>query len=173
MRHRVLIVWCAGLLVAGGLATDALAQGPAPENLRDALVAHWTQAGQKVVQLAEEFPPEKYDFKPVDGVRTFADQLRHVAFWNTFVAKSARGEKADGGMNELPKAEYGTKARIVEALRRSLDEATAALKQQPTTPPTKIADLFTAFIGHTGEHYGQLVVYFRLNGLVPPASRGQ
>jgi hypothetical protein len=155
----------------GGFSSTGVAQPPTPPNVRDVLLGHWTDIGQKVVALAEEFPENKYDFKPVDGVRTFADQLRHVAFWNTYVAKTARGEKADGSQNELPKAEYATKAKIVEALRRSLAEATAELKKQPAAPEMKIADMYTAFIGHSGEHYGQLVVYYRLNGLVPPASR--
>jgi hypothetical protein len=48
---------------------------------------------------------EEAEFRPVANIRTFADNLRHVAFWNGFVAKSARGEKADGKPNELPKAE--------------------------------------------------------------------
>ena len=127
--------------------------------------------GDKIVKMAEEFPEDKYDFRPVPEVRTFADNLRHVAFWNQFVAKSARGEKADPKQNELPKADYPTKAAIVKVLRSSLDEATAELKKGPAAPSPKLADLWVAFIEHSGEHYGQLVGYYRLNHIVPPASR--
>ncbi len=74
--------------------------------MRDVLLKQWTDIGEKVVKMAEEFPEDKYEFRPVAGVRTFGDQLRHVAFWNGFVAKSARGEKPDGKLNELPKAQY-------------------------------------------------------------------
>jgi len=49
------------------------------------------------------------DFKPTPDVRTFADVMRHVAFWNLYVQKTARGEKLDAKQNELPKAEYPTK----------------------------------------------------------------
>jgi cytochrome c556 len=161
------------VLVVAGSGT-AWAQAPKPdETLRDVLLKQWTDISEKVVQLAEQFPEDKYDFKPVAGVRTFGDQLRHVAFWNGYVAKSARGEKADGKLNELPKSEYPTKAAVVKALKSSLAEATALLKQGPATPSVKLTNLWVSFTEHSGEHYGQLVVYYRLNGIVPPASRGQ
>jgi hypothetical protein len=161
------------VLVVAGSGT-AWAQAPKPdETLRDVLLKQWTDISEKVVQLAEQFPEDKYDFKPVAGVRTFGDQLRHVAFWNGYVAKSARGEKADGKLNELPKSEYPTKAAVVKALKSRLAEATALLMQGPTTPSVKLTNLWVSFTEHSGEHYGQLVVYYRLNGIVPPASRGQ
>jgi uncharacterized damage-inducible protein DinB len=158
------------LLGAGG----AHAQAPKPDpTTRDILLKQWTEIGEKVVKLAEEFPEDKYEFRPVQGVRTFADNLRHVAFWNGYVARTARGEKADAKQNELPKAEYATKAKIVAALKTSLAEATALLKNGPVTPSAKLIDLWVSFTEHSGEHYGQMVVYYRLNGIVPPASRTQ
>jgi len=63
------------------------------------------------------------------------------------------------------------KAAIVKALKSSLDDATEQLKKAPADPSAKVSDLWVSFIEHSGEHYGQLVVYFRLNGIVPPASR--
>ena len=159
--------------VLSTLAPPAAAQPKPPANSREMLLNHWNDIGDRVVKMAEEFPEQKYDFKPVDGVRTFADVLRHVAFWNNYLARSVRGEKVDTAPNELSKTEYATKVKIVAALKQSVADAAAELKKQPDTPPLKVADGFTAFIGHNGEHYGQLVVYYRLNGLVPPASRGQ
>jgi uncharacterized damage-inducible protein DinB len=159
--------------VTGG-AGLAHAQTAKPEaTTRDVLLKQWTDIGEKVVQLAEQFPEDKYEFRPVAGVRTFGDQLRHVAFWNGFVAKTARGEKADGKQNELPKAEYATKAAVVKALKSSLAEATTVLKEGSATPSAKLTELWVSFTEHSGEHYGQMVVYYRLNGIVPPASRGQ
>ena len=81
--------------------------------------------------------------------------------------------KADTKANELPKAEYATKAKIVAALKSSLAEATAQLKNGAVTPSAKLLDLWVSFTEHSGEHYGQMVVYYRLNGLVPPASRAR
>jgi uncharacterized damage-inducible protein DinB len=169
-RLALVLVPILGMLGSAGAAN---AQPPKPDlTLRDSLLNHWTEIGGKIVKMAEEFPEDKYEFRPVAGVRTFADNLRHVAFWNTFVSKTIKGEKVDPKINELPKAEYASKAAIVKALKSSLDEATDLLKKSPPAPSAKVSDLWVAFIEHSGEHYGQLVVYFRLNGIVPPASRG-
>ena len=156
-------------LLAG--ASAGAQQAPRPDNTRDVLLANWTDIGDKVVKMAEDFPEQKYEYKPVDGVRTFADVLRHIAFWNDYVAKAARGEKPDGRQNELPKAQFASKAAIVTALKNSLAAAGAELKKAPPSPDARSAGLWVSFIGHSSEHYGQLVVYYRLNGLVPPASR--
>ena len=83
-------------LVAAQHATAHQAASASEPALRDVLLAGWTDTGQKLITLAEEFPENKYDFRPVPEVRTFADQLRHVAFWNIFVQKTARGEPIDG-----------------------------------------------------------------------------
>jgi uncharacterized damage-inducible protein DinB len=158
--------------LAAGVAPVYAQQPPQPENTRDVLLAGWNDVGEKVLKLAEEFPAEKYDAKPVDTVRSFADVLRHVAFWNEYVAKSLRGQKPDGRQNELPKAQFASKAAIVAALKSSLADAASELKKAAATPEPRVTNLAMAFIGHSSEHYGQLVVYYRLNGLVPPASRG-
>jgi uncharacterized damage-inducible protein DinB len=147
-------------------------QPPRPDNVRDVFLAGWNEVGEKLVKMAEEFPEEKFEYKPADGVRTFGDVLRHVAFWNQWVAKTARGEKPDGKPNELPKAEFGTKAKVIAALKSSVAEAAGELKKQAASPGPREAGLWASFISHSSEHYGQLVVYYRLNGLVPPASRG-
>jgi DinB family protein len=172
-RSSRLVMFAVPFLAMLGHAYAVSAQTPKPEPThRDVLLRHWTEIGDKVVKMAEEFPEDKYEFKPVPAVRTFADNLRHVAFWNTYVSATVKGEKIDPKINELPKAQYATKAAIVKALKSSLDEATGLLKNGPTAPSAKLTDLWTSFIEHSGEHYGQLVVYYRLNGIVPPASRG-
>lgn len=172
-RSLRLLIVAVPFLVIAGQARAASAQTPKPDPApRDVLLRHWTEIGDKLVKMAEEFPEDKYDFKPVPAVRTFADNLRHVAFWNTYVSAQVKGEKIDPKINELPKAQYATKAAIVKVLKSSLDEATALLKNGPATPSPKLLDLWVSFIEHSGEHYGQLVVYYRLNGIVPPASRG-
>jgi hypothetical protein len=163
----------AALAVAVLSTAVAAQQPPAPANTRDVLLGGWNEVGQKFVALAEEFPEDKYDYRPTADVRTFGDVARHVAFWNGWVAKTARGEKADGSPNELPKAQFATKAAVVAALKSSLAEAAAALRQHADAPEPRQTSLWASFIAHTSEHYGQLVVYYRLNGLVPPASRGQ
>ena len=135
------------------------------------LVTQWTQLGRKVAELAEEFPEEKYETTPAKGIRTFGSVLRHLAFWNQYVADTARGKKAEDAANELPLADCATKAKIIKALKSSAEDAAAALGEAKEED-LKIAELAVTFIGHAAEHYGQLAVYSRLAGIVPPASRG-
>ena len=139
--------------------------------MRDVLVTRWSEIGDKLIQLAEAFPEDRYDVQPVADVRSFADQLRHVAFWNRYVQKTLRREEADGQPNELPRASYPTKAKLVKVLRASFDDVAKEFCAMNGNANTADADTMISFIEHSGEHYGQLVVYARLNGVVPPASR--
>ena len=139
--------------------------------MRDVLVTRWSEIGDKMVKLAEEFPEDRYDAKPAPDVRSFADQLRHVAFWNRYVQKTLRREEADGQANELPRTSYPTKAKIVKVLRSTFDDVAKEFGAMNGNGSKADADTMVSFIEHGGEHYGQLVVYARLNGIVPPASR--
>jgi uncharacterized damage-inducible protein DinB len=171
MIQSLLRVLCAIVIAT---ATFGAQEKPKAEKThRDVLLAGWNDINGKVVQMAESFPEDKYEFKPTKDVRSFADVLRHVAFWNDWVTRTARGEKPDGKPNELPKAQYSSKAQVVAALKKSVDAGAAQLKTGPASPPAGAAELWMSFISHSSEHYGQLVVYYRLNNLVPPASRGQ
>src|SRR5260370_42054309 len=97
------------------MATKAVQQGTVSARLID----RWEQVCQKLTAPAEEVPENKFDYRPVDGVRAFADVLRHVAFWNRYVADSACERKGDNTANELPKDGFSTKTQIVDALKRS------------------------------------------------------
>ena len=93
------------------------------------LIMQWKQACDKLVALAEHVPEDKYEYRPVDEVRTVADVLRHTAFWNQYVAERANGRESDESLNELPKARYSTKKQIFDALRRSNKESVSALQK--------------------------------------------
>lgn len=136
------------------------------------LIARWEQLCAKLAALAEEIPANKLDYKPAEDVRSFAEVLRHVAFWNHYVADSARGKKADDQANELPKKEFATKAQILAALKRSGKEVANALAESRSGLSSETTEMLLNFVEHNCEHYGQLVVYARMNGIVPPASRG-
>jgi uncharacterized damage-inducible protein DinB len=139
--------------------------------MRDVLVTRWAEIGDKMVKLAEAFPEDKYDARPTADVRSFADQLRHVAFWNRYVQKTLRREEADGAPNELPRSTYPTKAKIVKVLRATFDDVATELSTMNGNASWTDADTMVSFIEHGGEHYGQLVMYARINGVVPPASQ--
>ena len=149
------------------MTTKAVQQGAVSAKL----IERWEQVCQKLTALAEAVPENQFDYRPIDDVRTFADVLRHVSFWNRYVTDSALGRKGDATTNELPKDEFSTKARIVDALNRSAKSAAGALKENPSGLSPKMAEIVVTFIEHNCEHYGQLVVYARLNGIVPPTSR--
>jgi DinB superfamily len=143
------------------MPTKVVQQG----TVSDKLIGRCEQACQKLTALAEEVPENKFDYRPVQLVRTFADALKHVAFWNQYVADSARGRKGADTANELPRDGYSTKARIVDALKCSATDAADALKGNASG---------VTFIEHNCEHYGQLVVYARFVsrvGAFSPARR--
>jgi hypothetical protein len=150
------------------MAANATQFGTVSSNL----IEQWGQVGQKLVSLVEEFPESKFDYKPIAGVRTFADVLRHVAFWNRYLADCARGRKSDDGANELSSNEYSTKKQLLEVLKQSTLAAADALKREKSGLTAELCQTLVTFIEHNGEHYGQLVVYARLNRIVPPLSRG-
>ncbi|HVU46926.1 MAG TPA: DinB family protein [Terracidiphilus sp.] len=135
------------------------------------LIGHWEQVSEKFATLAAAIPEDKFDFKPTGGTRTVADVLRHVAFWNRFVADNARGNKADDTTNEVSKEKFAARSQILSELRRSAKDATEALRNSKSGMALETSEMLTTFIEHTSEHYGQLAVYARLNGIVPPASR--
>ena len=142
------------------------------ETLSDKLIDRWEQVGQKLVTMAEAIPEDKLDYRPVPGVRTCGEVLRHVAFWNRYVADRAGGGRGDVTANELPKDKFSSKTQIVDALKESTADVLAALNKHQSELSAEIAEMLVTFIEHNCEHYGQLVVYARLNGIVPPASRG-
>ena len=134
------------------------------------VIGRWEQAGAKLTALGEEFPADAYESALVDGIRTVGDVLRHVAFWNIYVGDVMRGKNADDSGNELPKAEYADKKSVLEALGRSVTDSAQALKERAAWD-AKTIETVLSFLEHTSEHYGQLVVYARMKGIVPPASR--
>lgn len=144
----------------------------ATKSLREVLLAQWNDLGRKVAVLAEAIPPGEYDYRPAGGARSTEEVLRHLAFWNHWLAGTLRGESPDGAANEIPKGEAPTQPKLLAALDRSLAEASAEIARQAEDLPAETMETIAAFLAHTAEHYGQLVVHARLNGVVPPASRG-
>jgi uncharacterized damage-inducible protein DinB len=142
------------------------------ETVSTKLVGRWEQVCQKLAALAEEIPANKFDYKPVDGVRTVAEILRHAAFWNLYVADAARGKKGNDTDNELSPEKYSNKKQIIDALTSSAAEAAKALREAPAELSPEMLETLVGFIEHNCEHYGQLAVYARMNKIVPPTSRG-
>lgn len=134
------------------------------------LIQRWEEISQKLLQLAQELPEDALERPPVTGVRSYGAVLRHVAFWNQYVAATLLGNTADDTANELAIGAHPTKTSVIEALRTSSKAVLSAL-DDGRSEDEKTAELLIPFIEHSFEHDGQLVVYRRLPGVVPPTSR--
>jgi uncharacterized damage-inducible protein DinB len=134
------------------------------------LANRWQQVSQKIVALANEVPEDKFDWAPTPELRTCAGVLRHVAFWNQYVAACLLGKDFDDAANELRPERYAGKQNILKALTGSSQEVVEALTSK-TSPDPGTTELIVTFVEHTSEHYGQLVVYARLLNIVPPSTR--
>ena len=181
---------CAVLLLAATLAIPLRAQDAmkkdAPVKPADppskVLLDSWNDIGRKLIAMAEDFPEDKYDFKPNPTQRTFAEQLLHMAGANYYFTKPAMGQKPPAG--EDPKRDqYKTRADVVAFVKKSFADGAAVIKAKGDKglsdmfvdpfahQEVRVGDYAWGFIEHCGEHYGQLVVYYRVAGLVPPESR--
>lgn len=148
-----------------------------------------TSAEKEIVSLAEAMPADKYNFAPTvgefTGVRTFALQMRHIASVNYEVAAAMLAEKCpvEMGKNENGADSLDNKDAIVKYLKDSFTyahKAIASITAQNYLGEVKSpfgegnatrASLATIFAWHSFDHYGQAVVYARMNGVIPPASR--
>lgn len=152
-----------GLSISAANAQQAKPTTPA-ENMR----RYFTGGNDQVLEMAKDFPENKYQFKLKPEMRSFGDVIVHIASGNVYAAKAGRGETVE--WDELDPKNYKTKADIVALLEKSMQDANATLKASPEGPK-KILEPWMGVMEHTAEHYGLLVAYYRANGLVPPASR--
>jgi uncharacterized damage-inducible protein DinB len=144
----------------------------------------------EVVPAAEAMPEDKYSFAPTNGefkgVRTFGQQVRHVAAAQYMICAAILDEKPPvelGGENGP--ASIKTKDESVKFLKdsyaychkayQSINESNATGQVQSPFGANKVSRLGLAVlnVGHDFDHYGQMVEYLRMNGVIPPASRGQ
>lgn len=172
MTHRMrlgLLLVC--LVTWGGAlaqAQDSALLGP--------LKQQWENIRRNVVGTAEVVPEDLYGFRPTPEVRTLSEQLIHIIEENYFFMGMVSGER------EQPPGNLQTKAQIIQALNDSYDYGAQVLDglndstAMETVPlmgnrqgPRWSAALMN--IADNQNHYGNLVVYMRMNGIVPPSSR--
>ena len=158
--------------------TSAAAQNPISDGIR----SQWNGAKRNIKESAELMPEEQYSFKPTPEVRSFGAILAHVAGASYMICAAAKGEKSPHAEDDFEKTAT-TKAAIVKATNEAIaycDGAYAALTD--ATAGQMVASPFGSSqvprvnplvlqIGHNNEHYGNLVTYFRIKGMVPPSSR--
>ena len=158
--------------------TAAAQSNPITQALRNT----WTEAKTNVRRSADAMPEAKYSFKPVESVRSYGAILAHLAGASYEFCAAAKGEKPPFTEAGVEKAAT-TKAAIVKALDgaiaycddvyKTLDDAKAAQMVAGAFggPQSARAQNLIGNTGHFQEHYGNLVTYLRINGLVPPSSQ--
>ncbi len=167
MRVRILI----GTLLVAVLAVAARGQQNAPPPPEKAIPNVLNVTTKQVLDMAEDFPAEKYEFKATPEVRSFREVIIHAMSGTAFAGKIARGEQAQ--WDEIDAKGFKDKAAVVAEFKKLASGLETAMKALPAARFASSPQPFLNVIEHTGEHYGQLVVYYRLNKMVPPASRPQ
>jgi len=177
---RVTYAW---LLFFGAMATVAvgassvLGQGTSPTLVKEC-VAGWQRATTDIIDVAEAMPEEKYAYKPAPEVSTFREQLVHLAGATQRFIDTAKGTKSESG-HPHPAM---TKAEVIALLKQTLQTGQemlgsltdAQLLEQVKFPfGNRMVTRFTFWQGplyQVRNHHGQLVVYLRMNGIVPPTT---
>lgn len=201
---QIALAAAAALSLAADLVTaqtpkssPAAGTSPSPStslSIASAIDREITLVEKEVIDAAEAMPEDKFDFSPeklsvpgsdYKGVRTFGEQLKHIAASNYLIWSPITGEKPPDSVNDGKGPDnMKAKGEILKFVKDSFafgHHAVATLNEsnlvQPITrnnrPPTTRLFLATFAPAHAFDHYGQMVEYLRMNGIVPPASRGQ
>ncbi len=173
-----------------GLGQGAQVSQPAP-TLASVIDREISAVEKEVLDAAEAMPEDKFNFSPeslnlpganYQGVRTFAGQVRHIAASNYFIWSPLAGEKLPANLKDgNGPDDVKTKAEILAFLKDSFalgHRAAATLTpenmlQTPGQSKSTRLRLATFGVAHAFDHYGQMVEYLRMNGIVPPASRAK
>jgi len=175
-------------------AAGASASPSTPPTIASAIDREISLVEKEVVDAAEAMPEDKFDFSPeklkvpgsdYKGVRTFGEQLKHVAASNYLIWSPITGEKPPDNVNDGKGPDnMKAKADIIKYVKDSFvfgHKSVATLNSsnliEPITSKSgrQTTRLFQATFAaaHCFDHYGQMIEYLRMNGIVPPASRGR
>jgi uncharacterized damage-inducible protein DinB len=190
-RYLLALVFCA--FVTGNIFAQAQGSAATPRpsgTFTQELLANWNEVHQKLIEMAKDFPEGKYEFNVQKEQRTFAANLLHIAgvdyiFLNSISATKLGPTDFGKDLENPTRSVYKTKADVVKLMQRVSDDGAALIKQLGDEGLSKeykypyanrmqhASSSLWSNLEHCGEHYGQLVVYYRANNLVPPESRPQ
>ena len=179
MKHAIYacLLFCGAMAAVTVAPSSAFAQGAPPTVVKE-LVATWQRSATDLIDLAEAMPEEKYGYKPTPEISTFREQLMHVTGVVQRFIDSAKGTKSDPAHAHAAMK----KAEVIALLKQTLQtgqETLSALTDAQLLEQVKfpfgdrMVTRFTFWMGpiyQLRNHYGQLVVYLRLNGIVPPTT---
>ncbi len=175
---RTLLHACVAVLVVITVAMPSLlwAQTPAPSITKE-LAAGFQRASNDILDIAEAMPAEKYSYKPTPEISTFGDQLVHVAGIVQRFVDTSKGTKTEAGHHgAMAKPEViALLKKTFQSGQESIAQVTDAQLLEPVKFPfgDRTVTRFTfwqAPLYQIRNHHGQLVVYLRMNGIVPPTT---
>jgi uncharacterized damage-inducible protein DinB len=169
------------LVVAVLFAIATMTGKPAAQSatLNAELLKDWTDQKTTMMKIADAMPEEKFSYKSTPAQRDYGQQILHVAGANVMYLRFFGGKAVPPAINRAA----ASKAEILKALADSFDYGTALINEQTDQAmmqtvqtnqylgPSSKARVIYFLIGHTWDIYGQMAVYLRLNGVVPPASQ--
>lgn len=188
VQLRAMGVACAVLCSTGFLLAQAQQGGapkPVPPGAQE-MLANFNEVHAKLVAMAKDFPEDKFDFKVQKEQRSFAENILHVAGVDYEMMSAIAGKKMGPSLpnQENPSRDtYKTKADVVGLISQAMKDGDDLIKAQGDAGLTAVIKnpfanqmshswaVWLSMIEHAGEHYGQCVVYYRANNLVPPDSR--
>jgi uncharacterized damage-inducible protein DinB len=172
------------LLLLTGAAATASAQALTGEDIKTTFVSEWERAKAYTQEYLNAMPADKYSAKAVDSIRSFAQQMLHLASGNVGLIGAATGEKLSSfpgrGLENSPTAQ--TKDSVMYYVNASYDFAVQSIKKLDANklgetvhvgqlpPVTRFAMLLKAF-EHQTHHRGQTTIYIRLQGIRPPQEK--
>ena len=181
-RLQAVFLFAAGMLVLPARAQQTVKKA-IPTNpttsASEALVRQWNEIGRKLIDMSEDFPENKYDFKASPSTKTFAERLIHATASNYYFTNLALGQKPPAEDAEPPSTQFKNKAALVAYVRKSFADGAAAIRskgdkgildlvvdpfgfddpQHAGETKIRLCDLAGNLIEHSGEVYGQLTVY--------------
>ena len=190
MNRSALTLVAVTLLLAIGMSLPSHAemqnQPPSLAKPRsEEMLDMWNNIGNKLIAMAQDFPEDKYDFKVQKDERTFALNLLHAAALDFVLIRKISGSNVGPNFSEgdnPTRDQFKTKADIVKFVQQAVADGAKLIQQQGEAGLDNTSRFFgnrlahnsaiwIFAIEHSAEHYGQLVVYYRANNLVPPDSR--
>jgi uncharacterized damage-inducible protein DinB len=179
MKHVIYagLLFCGAMATVTAAASSVFAQAASPTVVKE-LVATWQRAATDLIDVAEAMPEEKYAYKPTPEIATFRDQLVHVAGITQRFIDTAKGTKSEAPHphKDMPKADV---IRLLKQTFQTGQETLGSLTDAQLLEQVKfpfgdrMVTRFTFWLGPLYQfrnHHGQLVVYLRLNGIVPPTT---
>jgi uncharacterized damage-inducible protein DinB len=175
------VISCAILIIRASAQQEQV-----PKDIADSVgnALQWTE--DQFYSIAEAMPEAKYDYIPTagnfDGVRSFAEQVKHVACSNYAFFNEIEGKNPPDHCEKGGSAPAKTKAELLKYLKDSFDYGNKVLQtinaknaldrvEGPYAGPNTKLGIAVAAVWHIADHYGQIVEYLRMNGIVPPSTQ--